>query len=450
MMAPARAGAYEVLMAVSAGRFDLPHALAKARARLPDERDRALAGEIATGTLRWQGAFDRIIERFVSKPLPRLDPEIVTILRMTIFQLLHLDRVPASAAVHDAVSLARAAGKSSAAGLVNAVLRRVSRERGRLPLPDRPPAGASREEILDYLSVTLSHPRWLVERWQDRHGFAAAEAWARFDNAPAALTLRANRLRISPDDLADELGRHGVRTERGRYAPDALVVVDGNPLLTPLAGQGLFAVQDEASQLVALMTAVQAGDLVLDACASPGGKTTAMAAAMADRGLIVATDLRGARVDLLARTVREAGAACVRVVQADARAPLPFVAGFDCVLVDAPCSGLGTIRRDPEIRWRRQAADLPGLAAAQLQMLRAVSQVVRPGGRLVYATCSSELEENDGVVDAFLAEGAFETAAAPVVPPAVRPLLDDTGRLRTLPFRDGLEAFFAAVMVKRR
>jgi 16S rRNA (cytosine967-C5)-methyltransferase len=448
MIAPARRAAYEVLLAVDAGRSDLPHALAKVRTRLTDERDRALAGEIAAGTLRWQAVFDHIIEQFASRRLSRLDPEVVVILRMTMFQLLHLDRVPASAAVHDAVSLAGAVGKRSAAALVNAVLRRVSRQRGALPLPERPPPEAPREALLDYLSVSQSHPRWLVTRWLDRHGFEATEQWAQFDNSPASLTLRANRLRVTTGDLAERLLRHGVVTERGLYAPDALAVVTGNPLLTPLAGQGLFAVQDEASQLVAAMTGVKAGERVLDACASPGGKTTAMASAMGDRGLIVAADLRGARVELLARTVREAGATSVRVVRANAGAPLPFAADFDCVLLDAPCSGLGTIRRDPEIRWRRREADLPGLAASQLHMLREVARVVRPGGRVVYATCSSEPEENDDVVDAFLATSSFEPD--PVREPAwLGPLLDDKGRLRTLPFRHGLEAFFAARLVRR-
>jgi 16S rRNA (cytosine967-C5)-methyltransferase len=289
MIAPAREAAYKVVRAVNAGTTDLPHALALARERLRDQRDRALAGEIAAGTLRWRAAFDRVIETFAGRPIGRLDPEVLDILRTGIFQLLHLDRVPASAAVSDAVSLTKKVGKRSAAPLVNAVLRRVSRERGHLPLPERGQSLLSVPEAqLEYLSVTLSHPRWLAVRWLDRYGFDATEAWLRFNNAAAPLTVRVNRLRTTPEQLADALAEHGVRVVPGRYAPDALVVADGNPLLTPLARQGLFFVQDEASQVVAHLVQAHPGQRVLDACASPGGKTTAIASAIADRGLIVA------------------------------------------------------------------------------------------------------------------------------------------------------------------
>lgn len=463
MIAAARLAAYEVLRAVSAGRTDLPSALARVRARLTDERDRALAGEIATGTLRWQGAFDAVIAAFAKRPIGKLDAEVLDILRMTAFQLLHLNRIPASAAVNDAVALAGKVGKKSAAGLVNAVLRRISRERRNLPLPPRPapqrvagtfaakvPATFSRSEALAYLSTTLSHPDWLVGKWLDRHGFAAAEAWALFDNGPAALTLRANTLRVSRADLAERLAAHGVETEPTRFASHGLTVLGGNPLLTPLAGEGLFAVQDESSQLVVELTAAVSGERILDACASPGGKTTAMAAAMGDRGLIVATDLRGRRVDLLRRTVEAASARCVRVVQANVTGVLPFTTTFDCVLLDAPCSGLGTLRRDPDIRWRRSVEDLERLAATQVQMLGRAADVVIPGGRLVYATCSSEPEENEAVVTRFLAKHRDFTLVPERMPARLGRFITGEGHFRTFPFRDQLEPFFAAMLVKTK
>jgi 16S rRNA (cytosine967-C5)-methyltransferase len=436
VIAPARVAAFEVLRAVGTGRADLGSALARVRSRLDDERDRALAGEIATGTLRWQGAFDHVIAAFINRPLPRLDPEVLDILRMTMFQLLHLDRIPAAAAVKDAVDLTGKAGKRSAAGLVNAVLRRVTRERDHLPLPSRPSDPRQRATAIAYLSITLSHPAWLVERWLDLHGFEATEAWAIFNNSPAPLTLRANRLRIDRDALMDRLVAEGILCEQGSHAPDALVVRRGNPLSSPMHADGLFVIQDEASQLVGHYAGTQRGERVLDGCASPGGKTLMMAAAAGVDGLVIASDVRGRRVDLLRTTVARSRATNVRIVQADAARPLPYGPVFDRVLLDAPCSGLGTIRRDPDIKWRRTAADLPALAAAQLAMLGHAADVLKPGGTLVYSTCSSEPEENDDVVGAFLhARDDFALTDEP---------------LRTLPFAGGLEAFFAARLVSAR
>jgi 16S rRNA (cytosine967-C5)-methyltransferase len=297
--------------------------------------------------------------------------------------------------------------------------------------------------------VTLSHPAWLVDRWLTRHGFDATEAWALFNNTPAPLTLRVNRLRTTREALIGGLAREGVRVEPGLFAPDALVVSEGNPLLTTLAGQGSFFVQDEASQLVAEFVGAQPGERILDACASPGGKTTAMAAAMGDDGLVVATDLRGRRVELLARTVAASGARSIRVMRADAEQRLPFRPIFDVVLLDAPCSGLGVIRRDPDVKWRRTEADFAPLAATQRRLLHQAASVLRPGGRLIYSTCSSEPEENDDVVDAFLEE---RRELRPAMPEALAgpasALVDGSGRLRTLPHRDRLESFFGVTLVK--
>lgn len=480
MIALARVAAYETLRAVNSRAADLPAALARARSALRDERDRALAGEIATGTLRWQAAFDRVISAFSGRPLDRLDPEVVDVLRLTLFQLLHLDRVPASAAVNDAVQLTRKVGKSSSSSFVNAILRRASRERTRLPLPERTAGDPASE--LDYLETTLSHPRWLVERWRHRYGFEATEAWCLFNNTPAPLTLRANRLRVTRESLAEALRGVGVETTPTRFAPDGLIVRSGNPLGSDLefpqagaargrdsrseelgsdlefpvaSGAGRrnsrsdpgFVIQDEASQLVAVVAAATAGERVLDACAAPGGKTTAMAADMGDRGLLIASDVRPKRVRLLADAVRRAGAQCVRVIQANAAQALPFADAFDLVLIDAPCSGLGTLRRDPDIKWRRSPDQFAALASLQLRILTSAAAVARTGGRILYSTCSSELEENDGVVEQFLAahpgfrKSELHYSAAPQ-------LVGPDGYFRTLPFRDGLEAFYAASLVK--
>lgn len=449
MTAPARTAAFHALRAVVSRRADLPAALATSRQHLSDERDRALAVDIVAGALRWQRSLDALIEHAAKRPLRRLDPDVVIILRLSLYQLLHLDRVPASAVVDDAVDLTRTARKGSATGFVNAVLRSTLRQRHRLPLPPRPESRADRDAWLAYLGVTHSHPEWLVARWLDRHGVEAAERWVRFDNETPRLTLRANTLRARREDVAASLASDGVETEPTRHAPDGLVVTRGNPLQGPQDGSHL--VQDEASQLVTLAVRARPRERVLDLCASPGGKTTAMAADMRDEGILVASDVRSARLALLQQTIRGSGARCVRVVRAAAAGFLPFAPVFDRVLVDAPCSGLGTIRRDPDIRWRRTEADLSRLARDQQALLARAADVVRSGGRLVYATCSSEPEENEQVVDAFLASRPeFEVVDLRVDgPAALQPLLDARGMMRTLPFRDSLEAFFAAALKRR-
>jgi 16S rRNA (cytosine967-C5)-methyltransferase len=448
MIAPARTAAFHALAAIAADRADLPAALAGSRASLIDDRDRALTATIVTGTLRWQRALDHLVEHFAKRPLTTIDPQVLIILRLSLFQLLHLDRVPAAAVVDDAVSLTRAARKSSASGFVNAVLRSTLRQRHRLPMPARPSDPRDRNAALAYLGITFSHPEWLVARWLDRYTFDQVEAWVRFNNDTAPLTIRANTLRITRDQLQKRLSGHDIGATPTRYAPDGLMVTTGNPLRT--SDDEFFFVQDEASQLVPQVVDAQPRERVLDLCASPGGKTVAMAASMKDSGTLIACDVRGGRVSLLRDTVRRSRAHHIHIVHVPATGTLPFADIFDRVLVDAPCSGLGTIRRDPDIRWRRATSDLPRLAAQQIDLLMRAAQTVRPGGRLVYATCSSEPEENEGVVEAFLERAPFDRLDLRGAGPAdMQPLIDAHGALRTLPFAHGLEAFCATAMVRR-
>lgn len=453
MSAPARRAAHEVLRAVHAGRVDLATALDRARGRLADPRDRALAGEIALGVQRQRAALDHLVGQAASRPLPAVTPAVLDLLRAAAYQLRFLDRIPAHAAVADTVKLARETGVGRAAGFVNAVLRTLADERRPLSLPAAPEgdlrdAGA-RRRALDYLATTLSHPRWLVERWLDRHGFAAAEAWARFDNAPAPVTLRANLARNGAAELRRILDAQGVRTDAADAAPHGLVVREGDPLATPAAAEGRFVVQGEASQLIVELAAPAEGSRVLDLCAAPGGKTAGLAGGAGPRGLVVASDFRPRRVALLRRSLARMRPARAAVVRLDAAAPLPFARVFDCVLVDAPCSGLGALRGDPDVRWRRAPDDLPRFAAKQFAMLRRAAETVRPGGRLIYATCSSEPEENDEVVDRFLEAHPEYELTAPDTGPAVERVVDRRGCLRTLPFRHGVEAFFGALLVRR-
>jgi len=448
MTAPARTAAYHAVRAVSSGRFDLPAALHASRAHLTDERDRSLAAEIVTGTLRWQRSLDHLIEHFSRRRIARLDEEVVAILRLSVYQLLHLTRVPASAVVDDAVDLTRAARKPSATGFVNAVLRTTLRQRNRLPLPPRPADPSNRDAALAYLGITHSHPDWLVARWLDRYGFEDTERWVRFDNETPPLTLRVNRLRATREQAVAALEQDDVDAQPTRYAPDGLVVTRGNPLRRQ--PDGLVFVQDEASQLIPEVVAASPRERILDLCASPGGKTVAMAAEMNDTGAIVASDVRPKRLSLLQDTVRTAGARSVSIVRIPRSGPLPFAAIFDAVLVDAPCSGLGTVRRDPDIRWRRLERDLEVLGRDQLALLLRAADVVRPGGRLVYATCSSEPEENDRVVTNFVGlRSEFRIVNLRTHrSAAVAPFVDAEGFFRTTPPAHGLEAFFAALLTR--
>ena len=449
MTAPARRAALRVLRDIHAGQVDLAHAQARARQDLPDTRDRALATEIVTGTLRWRAQLDHLIQQASSRPIGRIDADVLDLLRLSAYQLLHLERVPDHAVVDDAVGLVLILGKSSAGPFVNAVLRAIVRQRATLDLPQAPssmrqPSATDLGGLLDYLAITLSHPRWLAERWYRRYGFAATERWLRFNNTAAPVTLRVNTLRRTPDQLASELATHGVETVRSRWTPSALIVHQGNPTTTPLAEQGLFWLQDEASQLVAELVMAHPGQRVLDTCASPGGKSLVIAGMLGDAGLLVCGDLRPRRVALLTEILAGVGTHCTRIVRFDAHHP-PCGPVFDWVLLDAPCSGLGTLRRDPDIRWRRLPDDLESLAAMQLTLLEGAASAVTDGGRLVYATCSSEPEENQLVVNRFL-ETHPHFDLEPPSQSRLSALFDGDGFFQTLPHRDGLEAFFAATL----
>jgi 16S rRNA (cytosine967-C5)-methyltransferase len=421
MIAPARIAAVDALRDIDERPLDLGEAVARARQPLRDERDRALLLEIVTGTLRMRGAVDYQIAVRVSRPIAKLDAAVLRILRASAFQLLYLSRLPAPSIINDAVELTRRAGKTSAAGLVNAVLRKLARERRQLTWPDDP-------------AVIHSHPRWLMDRWMARHGRDAAEQWMQFNNRAPSLCLAVNRTLITREALAQELAAAGVTTEPTR-ARHGLRVIDGHPLQLDAFKDGRFIVQDEASQLIAELLDVQPGARILDLCASPGGKTLALSAATGPAGSVVACDVRPHRVRLLSRTIARCRLTNVRVAQIPSDGPPPFrEAAFDAILIDAPCSGLGTVRRDPDIKWRRSEDDLARFAASQRDLLMGAADLARPGGTVVYSTCSSEPEENEQVVAAFLTER--------------RDYRQESSH-ETLPFRDGLEAFYGAVLTRQ-
>ena len=428
-----RAVAARTLLAVHSGRATLAAELDRARREFADDRDRGLLMELCAGTLRWRGALDAMLTRVATRPLGEVHETVLTVLRIGAYELTHLTRVPAHAAINEAVEAARTLRQARAAGFVNAVLRNLQRAGANTGLPARP-ADDDHEQWLAYLTTTLSHPRWLAARYLARVGPAGAEAWCRYNNTVPGATVRVRASTAAADvpHVADALAAAGA-------TPSARVA--GAWRLPPGASAGLpdeitreLSVQDEGSQLVAARVAADAGQRVLDVCAAPGGKSAWLARAVGRQGLVVSCDTRPARLTVLTETLRREGVT-PRVVRIDAAMPLPFGAGFDRVLLDAPCSGLGTIARDPDVKWNRDEASLARFAATQRAMIAHAARAVAPGGRLIYATCSSEPEENTAVVDDFLA----------VHPEFARMDAD----LETRPDRDGLDAFFAAVLVHR-
>jgi 16S rRNA (cytosine967-C5)-methyltransferase len=445
--------AARVLLALEARRGTLAAEVDRARRGILDERDRALLFELVSGVSRWRAELDARLLPCVTRPMAELAPDILAVLRMGAYQLTHLDRIPPHAVVHQSVELMRELGQPRAAGLVNAVLRTLQRRAGKPDVPMRPPDPSDVHAWTRYLTTSLSHPAWLVERWIARHGVEATERWCVFNNEPPAVTARA----MDPheaESLARAFAEAEIVAEPARFVRAAWRFPSGGLGRVPAAVRDRLVVQDETSQIVAHLVDARPDQTVLDVCAAPGGKSVLLADDMARRGVLVSCDSRPRRLALLRAAVARA-ALPVRVVRLDASRALPFGPVFDRVLVDAPCSGLGTLARDPDIKWTREAADLARLADQQQRMLSASAGVVRPGGRLIYATCSGEPEENEAIVNAFLRTHA-EFARAPRPAPSAADalvtldtLLNAEGDLQTWPFVHGLDAFFAAVLVRR-
>jgi 16S rRNA (cytosine967-C5)-methyltransferase len=419
--------------------------LAARSAEMRDPREAAMLTEIVLGVLRRRASLDHAIAAAASRPLGDLDRAVLAAIRVGAYALLFLDRVPEFAAVDTAVDLVKEAGCAKATGFANGVLRRIARERSAL-LPPRPATGD-----VDALALFRSHPAWWTQRVVGRFGWDRADALLAANNEPAATVLASWPSAGSMAELVAALASDGVLVATCRFVPEALRVVSGVPQRANVFRGGGFWVQDEASQLTVRLFGETVGPMVLDACAAPGGKTLALAARTAEGGLVVATDRHTRRLSRLTHNVRRVGAQNVVVLACDMskRAPLP--GRFDDVLVDAPCSGTGTLRRHPEIRWRLQPDDLLAHAERQRGILGAAADLVRPGGRLVYSVCSIEPEEGDAVVAAFLAERPEFARADPRsgLSVAAGTKVGDDLAVRTSPLDDGMDGFFAVLLTRR-
>lgn len=437
-VSPARMTAFEILRRVEEEDAYASVLLARAEEGLRAE-DRALSYEIVLGVLRRRLWLDYLIEHYTRRSAAKLDAPVRLALRMGLYQLRFLTRIPPSAVVNEAVNLAHLKRVRSAAPLINAALRRAVRE------PEFDPS-AGITDPFERVAVRHSHPPWLIKRWAEWLGLEETEKFAESNNLAPPVAFRVVLSREGTKALLDEMRAAGAEVEASRIAPGAWRISSAfaTPILRQFSQDGRIYLQDEASQLVAHVVGARAGERVLDACAAPGSKTTHMADLARDRALVVAGDFHRHRLSALVEASARQNLKSVSPLVHDAAESLPFAAGaFDRVLVDAPCTGTGTLRRNPEIRWRIRAEDMLALQAVQLRILRNSAKVVRPGGRLIYSTCSVEPEENEQVVARFLGEESGWRQRSVEVPDFLR---REDGTARVWPQRDGADGFFIAAL----
>jgi 16S rRNA (cytosine967-C5)-methyltransferase len=447
----ARSIAFSILIRVER---EAAHASELLHARLDENvepREAALATGLVMGTLRWQRLLDFLIERYAKRKTAALDREVLIALRMGIYQLRFLTRMPARAAVNESVELVRRARKSSAAALVNAALRRAASENVKSVahlMPAEIDAG-------EKLGISHSHPTWLVERWLSRFGERGTVALLESNNREAlhscAFVNPARR-----DDAIRSLKESGIEFEAGRLLHEAVVVQRGNVAKTEAFRKGWVSFQDEASQMVPHLLGVKPGDSVLDLCAAPGGKTLALANLVGERGRVMAADVHETRLRAMRERMKKAGVANASLVALDGSQPLPFAMEFDRILVDAPCSGTGTLARNPEIRWRLREEDLKELHQRQVALVQSALAQLSPAGTLLYSTCSLEPEENELVMNEVLAANPHFRQEPVKIPRGIlaagvnaSEVVGADGAFRTFPPMHHTDGFFAA-LIKRR
>ena len=407
--------------------------------------DRGLFTELVYGILRKQGSLDHIIAQFSSTPLAKLERSVLLILRIGLYQLFFLDRIPASAAVNESVNLAKSAAPK-AAGFVNAVLRSADRGRDKIVYPD------PTTEPVAYLAARYSHPEWIAAAWLEQLGMAEAEQLAAVMAEQPPLTIRVNSLQLGRDELISRLAGEGVEAEPCRCSPYGLKITSQVAVARlSLFSEGLFSIQDEASQLATLLLTPRPDEQILDLCAAPGGKSGFIAELSEDKASISACDRHPRRVAQIGETAARLGLQSITTHTVDASKPLPPLSAplFDRILVDAPCSGIGVIHRNPEGKWWKQPSDLAGLAAAQGRILNSAAERLKPGGVLVYSTCSTTVQENEEVVENFLnlhPEFVIEPVSRAL--PVMAPMETPQGFFRSWPHRDEMDGFFAARLLK--
>lgn len=436
-VSPARQAAFEILLKIEKEAAFSSVLLPLYEDKL-EAKDRALCHELTLGILRSKIYLDWIAQKFIKSKIEKFDAEVLIALRLGIYQIIFLDKIPVFAAINESVDLVYLSKKSSAGGIVNAVLRKVGREK---------PFSVSGNDKIEKLSIETSHPRWLIEHWSKSFGFEETEKLAAANNETPKMVFRLTAKSI--ENTVETLKKLGLEIEDSTAAPDAWRVDKANEMLRAFSEEGKIYFQEESSQLVALAVNLKNGESFLDVCAAPGSKTTQVASLgmkTGDSSIFVAGDKYSHRLRVLRENCRRTGAENVLIAAYDAENALPFGdETFDCVLVDAPCSGTGTIRHNPEIRFLLKPQDLVELPLKQLKILENASKVLKKGGRLIYSTCSLELAENEVIIEKFLAgKGDFKKIPFNIPEKFVTP--EDFAR--TFPQRDDTDGFFIAVLEK--
>lgn len=443
----ARYGAYEILQRVHEGGY-ADRLLDSYFERNPgmDPRERGLMTELVYGLLRLRGRIDFALEQFSRQPLQRLETNALLLLRLGAYQLLELDRIPPHAAVHATVELAHQVGMGRVAGLVNGTLRTLVREQTTIEWP-------TPESLKAYLQHRCSMPPWLAKELLRQFPNVESRALAEAFTAAAPQSLRTNTLKTDRETLLASLADAGHVARPCRYVDEGVIIE--KRAMQPLPGdrEGWYQVQDEASMLMAHLLDPQPGDRILDSCAAPGGKTTHIAALTDNQAQITALEKYPQRAELINQGAKRLGAQNIEARCWDLIEQPDFLEpeSFDRILVDAPCSGLGVLRRNPESRWSRRPADIKELVELQRTILKQVAPLLRPGGRLLYSVCTFTAAETDAIVHNFLTTqpGFTQEDFRPLLPAEWQELIADKGCVRTLPHRhDGMDAFFAARFVK--
>lgn len=408
--------------------------------------DRGLATELVYGTLRMQGSIDYILDKFLKKPLSTLTPWIQIILRLGVYQMFYMEKIPDRAAVNEAVNLTKKYGHPGTVKLVNGVLRNIARNRETIvfPLLEKDPVA--------HISAVYSHPAWLVRRWIGQMGVEETIWLCTADNLPAPVTARTNTLKISRPELLERLAGEGVQAKPGSYAPES-IVLEAAPAIGLLSSfrEGLFQIQDESSALAAHILGAKPGSRVIDACAAPGGKTTHLAQLMENRGMIKAFDIHQHKLGLIKDNCRRLGIDIVDACSGDSRSlPDSLSQWADYVLVDAPCSGLGVLRRRPDARWNKDDKQIHELVQLQKEILLSAAQTVRPGGLLLYSVCTITLEESTEMAAWFMknrADFRLEpfTGRLPFKPSEKDQAQAAQGMMQMLPHLHGTDGFFTAL-----